>query len=513
MILKRWGLILWAACILIFAALHFVHLNADFPNYSRWMDWSKYTDEGWYGNAAIQYHLTGSWFVDGDFNTAAALPVWPFLEWLLFFFTGVSITAARALAVSFFAANLTLSYLLLRSQHNRWIAMLGVTLLATSSYLYCFSRLAILEPLLICLTLTNLNLAVRLPRLSRPALVSVLIGLLFTLMVLTKTTAVFLVPALAWAFWYPQRRDFKSFVRNAAIAAAATAISWGSYFFLLVRPHYLKDYKYLFFVNVYQKPTSIFGWLAAYYYSFHGGLWCDRILIPLAGILVLLVLVLCRSMLRNPVFISSLLAIGGYVFFVGYHNNMQPRYYAVLCYFAFFVIVQSVAALVQTKKILGYAALLPILVAVGMNATELVSYVRHPEYTWVTAAKKLTRYIDQHPNGNRLLLSISGNEIEMISHLPTICDDFGTLDLPSRIRKFKPGWYAAWNDLDPGTLEDLHTQYSLEQVAVFPAFDDEERNKLVLFKLHPLPGGMTLDPGERDLTEPLPWDRFSVPIE
>ena len=32
----------------VFFALHFVHLTADFPNHSPWMDWSKYTDEGWY---------------------------------------------------------------------------------------------------------------------------------------------------------------------------------------------------------------------------------------------------------------------------------------------------------------------------------------------------------------------------------------------------------------------------------------------------------------------------------
>lgn len=511
--LKRWGLFLWVSCIVVFAALHFVHLSADFPNYSRWMDWSKYTDEGWYGNAAIQYHLTGSWFVAGDFNTAAALPVWPFLEWILFFFTGVSITAARALSVVLFLANLTLSYKLLRSQNSRWIALLGVTLLATSSYLYCFSRLAILEPLLICLTLSNLNLAIRVPKMRWPLLTSVVIGVLFTLMVLTKTTAVFLAPALAWAFWYPQRKEFSAFVRRAIAAAGTSAVLWGFYFFVMVRPHYLKDYKYLFFVNVYQKPTTIFGWMAAYYYSFHGGLWCDRILVPLAGILVLLTLLFARQLWRNPVFVSSLIAIAGYVFFVGYHNNMQPRYYAVVAFFTFFVVAQTFAALLQNRKALGYAALVPILVAVSWNSIELLSFVRHPQYTFVHAARDLTRYIDEHPNGNRILLSISGNDVQFISHIPSICDDFGTLDLPSRIRKFKPGWYAAWNDLDPGTLEDLHTQYSLEQVATFPAFDDEDRNELVLFKLHPLPAGMRLDPGDQDLTQPLPWDKFSVPIE
>ena len=167
--LRRWGYAAWIAAIAGFALLHAWHLRADFPNGSPWLcDWAKFTDEGWYGNAAIRAHLFGNWYLAGDFNPAVAVPVWPFLEWLLFFFTGVTIEAARGLAVACFFVNLALSYLLLRRPGPRWIALLGVTLLVTSPFLYCFSRLAILEPLQTTLTLAALILAVRLPRLRRP---------------------------------------------------------------------------------------------------------------------------------------------------------------------------------------------------------------------------------------------------------------------------------------------------------------------------------------------------------
>src|SRR5271167_2461100 len=99
-----------------FFALHALHLNADFPNHSPWMDWAKYTDEGWYGDGAIRHFQRGHWHVPGDFNPAAALPVWPLLEGALFRFTGVSLVAARALTVSIFGLILLASYLLLR----RW---------------------------------------------------------------------------------------------------------------------------------------------------------------------------------------------------------------------------------------------------------------------------------------------------------------------------------------------------------------------------------------------------------
>src|ERR1017187_10112919 len=54
------------------------------------------------------------------------------------------------------------------------------------------------EPMLTALTLAALNLAVRLPGMRRREWASAWIGLLFTLMMLTKTTAVFLLPALGW---------------------------------------------------------------------------------------------------------------------------------------------------------------------------------------------------------------------------------------------------------------------------------------------------------------------------
>ena len=114
--LRRWGYAVWVVAIGAFAVLHAVHLGADFPNGSPWVfDWAKYTDEGWYGNAAARAHLFGNWYVAGDFNPAVAVPVWPFAQWVLYFFTGVRVEAARGLAIACFFASLVLSYMLVRA--------------------------------------------------------------------------------------------------------------------------------------------------------------------------------------------------------------------------------------------------------------------------------------------------------------------------------------------------------------------------------------------------------------
>jgi len=490
---------LWILGIAALFAAHFVHLSADFPNYSPWMDYSKYTDEGWYGNAAIRHFNQGSWYMQGDFNPAVALPVWPALLAFIFHFTGVSLIAARVLVLAIFAANLLLTYLLLRTQEKPWVALFALTVLVANAFLYAFSRLAILEPLLMCFLLLSWLLALRLPRQrsnTQRYLGLSVIGLLICLMVLTKTTAIFIIPSTLFLIWHAYGYKFRAALGPLISVIVAALVPWVVYYLVIVHPHYLSDYHYLFAANKWEQPTTFSGWIAAFWYAMHGVLWIDPILCCVVAALLLISTLLAPHLWKNPLVAASLLAAAGYIFFTGWHNNMQPRYYEVVIYPLVFILSLGVAAFIQKQRhtpkyvrlrLLIAASLLIVTVSTFDNLRQIFHYTTHPEYTFVHAAQNLTHYIDQHPNGNRLLLSISGDNIALVTHLPAICDDFGTWDLPLRIHTYQPGWYAAWNEIDPGTLEDLHTQYKLEQVASFHAFDDEDRNLLILYKLHPLP--------------------------
>ena len=543
---KRLAYALWIVFIALFAAAHAWHLRADFPNFSPWEDWSKYTDEGWYGNAAIRAHLFSNWYVSGDFNPAPAVPVWPFLLWVLFSVTGVTVQAARGLAVAFFFLNLFLSYKLFRERAPSWTGLLAVTLLVTSPFLYAFSRLALLEPLLMTFTLSAMNLALRLPHFRRKQSASALIGLLFTGMLFTKTTAIFLLPALVWVIAVPFWRQKRTLVRLLVVAGGSAAISFGLWMLLVVSRGLFTDYKYLFFVNVYKKPHGLWPRFLSFWWSFHGGLWADQVLIPLAGVLILAALgttlyirrhaalsklppdrldsramAWTNGLWSDPLFSGSVIAVAGYIAFMTYQNHPQPRYYVVVAFFSFFVVVRVMAQLLYREKLTrsvtpyraGLVVLAIVLITVVVNGVWTLRYVFHPQYTWVNAAQDLTKYIDEHPSGKRLLVSISGDEITLIAHLPTLCDDFGTQDLPSKMARYQPGWYATWNDLDPGTLEDLHVHFLLEQVAGFTAFDDPDRNVLYLFKLHPLSNGETREQTKMNLQVVLPGDKIDIPVE
>jgi 4-amino-4-deoxy-L-arabinose transferase-like glycosyltransferase len=499
----RWPYALWTLGILALFCLHFPHLLADFPNNSPWMDYSKYTDEGWYGNAAIRYYLTGHWYLHGEFNPAVALPVWPVLLALLFHFTGVSLIADRVLGLAVFGLNLLLAYTVVRTQAEKWVAFLAVTLLVSSPFLYAFSRLATLEPPLICFLLLSWLLALRLPRAAPRAqtLMLAAIGLLLCLMILTKTTAIFIIPSTLFLIARAFHFQLAS-CRALAIAATAAAAPWCAWYFLLVRPHYRVDYRYLFEANHWPQPTTIGGWIAAFWYALHGALWISPTLCVSAVAVLLLALIPHGSaaaseprqpgLWDNPLTIASLFAAAGYIFFAGWHNSPQPRYYETVIYPLCFVLTLGVADLIRRPRpvlvrICGAAAVAVMAVVSITGVFRIAGYIRHPEYTLINAAIGVTRYIDAHPGPHRLLLSISGGDIQLITHLPAICDDYGTWDLPYRIHVYQPGWYATWNELDPGTLEDLVTQYSLERVADFPAFDDPDRNLLILYRMNPLP--------------------------
>lgn len=472
----------------LFFALHAVHLNADFPNHSPWMDWAKYTDEGWYGDAAIRYFLRGSWYVPGDFNPAVALPVWPLLEALFFKIFGVSLATARSLAVCVFGGILVVTYLLLRRmRQGSLVPATAVLLLAVSPFIYAFTRLAVLEPLLILLTLTGLYAASFVtPQAAGRArwLPIIALGIVMPLMVLTKTTAVFLLPAVFWMLFAQAGYNWRSALRFVLPSSLIAAAIWGSYFLLFVRPHYLADYQYLFSANQYTSFDKEPLWTVIGN-TFRDGMWMGRISYVVVGFAIATVLITHRKAWRNPLYVSLLLWVSGYFFFLAYHNNLQPRYYLVVAIPLTILLAQSLTLLAEDRTWVRGAAVALVTIIAVRAGMQTIHYVRTPEYTYLDAARRIRQTIDADPRGNHLVLSISGSNLALMTGLPAICDDFGTMDLDKRVAAYKPGWFITWNLVEDDKMDALAPLYKLTRVAEYPALDDPERNLLIVYRLDP----------------------------
>lgn len=499
--------VLLLAVAALFFCLHFLHLTADFPNSSPWMDWSKYTDEGWYGDAAIRHYLTGHWYWSGDFNPAVALPVWPALELVVFKFTGVSPQAARGLTLCVFALTLVVFYRLLqrsaRALHPGSSPLAGplcVLFLCLSPYVYVFERMAILEPLVIALTALALLLARDLQPLSlaafrasstrdklRYASATLALGILLPAMVLTKTTAICLFPAVFYMVWASAGYRIRSFLRLAVPPAALGVVLWLAYFIGFVRPHYLADYRYLFSANAYTgielEPLA-----TVVLNTIKDGVWMGYVLYPAFFIVVALVLFWRPRLFNDPLFPSLLLWVGGYVAFLAYHNNLQLRYYLVIAVPITAAVALALDNFRQIRGRPGTAIASSVVAAVVLaitipDALLQIDFVRHPTYQFEAAAQAIKRIVLADPTHSHLVLSISGSDLTLMTGLPSIDDDFGTLDLDSRVAKYHPGWYAAWNELDDDKADAISPLYRPVRVAAFPALDDPDRNLLILYRL------------------------------
>src|SRR6185312_12546426 len=453
----RWVMLSVAAA---FFVLHFVHLRADFPNFSPWDDWSKYTDEGWYGDGAIRQVLFGHWYWKGDFNPAVALPVWPALEYLVFRFTGASLTAARALTVCIFGLTLYISWLLLRRHRTSGTALaapLAMFLLCTSPFLYAFNRTAIIEPLLICLTLLALLAASTLnARPSGPWTLSPgpwALGLL--------------LPAT---------------IRLAMLPGVIAAITWLAYYFFFAH-RYLEDYRYIFSANGYT-GFELAPLATVVLNTFSDGLWIGHVLYSLFFITMALAIFWRPRLFANPLVPALLLWIAGYFTFLGYHNNLQPRYYLVIAVPVILILSLAIDCFATTRITAIFATAAVLAIAIP-DAIRTLGFVFHPTYTFVNAAQSVRNVVLADKAHSNLILSISGSDLTLMTGLPSIDDDFGTMDLDERVRAYRPGWYAAWNQVDDDKMDALRPLYRLTRVAAFPAMDDPDRNLLILYRLDP----------------------------
>ena len=108
------------------------------------------------------------------------------------------------------------------------------------------------------------------------------------------------------------------------------------------------------------------------------------------------------------------------------------------------------------------------------------------------------RELAADPGHSRVVLSISGSDLSLMTGVPSVCDDFGTLTLNDRIARYRPGWFATWNEVEDDKMEALAPTYRLQRVLAAPAFDDTDRNLLILYRLDRLaPGGAAPAPGKR----------------
>lgn len=185
-----------ALIIIIFSLLRFVNIESDFPR--KYIDGGfVFTDEGWYCNAAIAKINTGKWQGEG-FQSMPIIPVNHLIQYATMSLFGVSATTTRATVSVFFCMFITAVYLCLRKIYGSKTSLAPIVVLAASSYLFAYSRIALLE--IEMLFFVTVSILFALNKKWLPAAVFTVVALL------TKTTAMFCIIPIAYLLFDNRKR-------------------------------------------------------------------------------------------------------------------------------------------------------------------------------------------------------------------------------------------------------------------------------------------------------------------
>jgi 4-amino-4-deoxy-L-arabinose transferase-like glycosyltransferase len=486
----RWTARLLLAVSAVFLLAGFMHLRADFPNGSPWSDWAKMTDEGWYGSAAIQHFLWGSWYLPGSFNPAVAMPVWPAMLGGWFAITGVGMLSARVLTMLLYTASAGLLYVLMRQVSGRVCSALAVLLTVANPLCYAFDRLAVLEPVNVFWMMLGFWLAATARRGAGRGIEvgrALLLGGLICLQVLTKATGVALVPAVLYLYWasLPGVRAAVARVWPVVLAGVTAALLWAGYFVLCVKPHYLADYHLLFTINDYRAHLSILPKMA--WVTLRDGLWLQAVVFPAALLIVVLSAKWLRSLWHTPLFVAAVLAAAGHLAYIGYHTNFQPRYYLVVAMPISIIVALGLRAVWEAAANRGGRLALTGGVAAALiwMGSSTVHYASHPDYSFLTAAQSIAVILRADGGPRPVLLSDSGADIALFTGVSAIDEGYSTGGLDAVLGRYHPGWYAAWSGWEDKSIAQVALRYRLDEVARYRVFDDPTRQVLVLYKLSP----------------------------
>lgn len=474
----------WASvCLtLIFSALHFVHLGADFPG--RWKEHAVLTDEGWYGRAAVLEVQQQSWHMAGDFNPAVATPLFPLLETGLFYLTGVNVTAARALEAGFFLVMIFGVMWLLWKETGVDVALWVGALLSTSYFYFALSRLAILE----APAAAFLVLAACCARMGRsPVLRGLCVGVLLLASVLVKLSSAFAVPAILY-FVSISASSTRSRVTAMAVSCLPLAAGLGFYRMALLRP-YAADYSYFSAINM-KNRLHLSGSVRSLAHALlDGGRFAP--LLYILAVLSLLYLV-GRRVRYSPLLKFSMLWAGCYALYMTAVHYAPPRYFvAAAVPFALWIGLATASSLQQPS---GWQFLFAIGIgaAILINGTLVGLYLAKPSYSFLGMAQNIRARMIENGNPNAYLLGHFADTMSMMSGVHSVNSEHGTEPLEWRIEHYHPAYYAGEaNSPDPQVLALLRKDFELTPIAHYDILNGKNRSMVVLYRLCPMPGSVS----------------------
>jgi hypothetical protein len=306
--------------------------------------------------------------------------------------------------------------------------------------------------------------------------------ILVTAMMLTKTTAAVLIPATVWIAWSAMGRKFAGLLRVLLAAVVFPSLLLKGYAALVSALGYGPDFSYFFGVNAIPDIDWLHTWGTLREF-FQDCFWIDRVLYPVGLVILLLTVAWKRKLWSNPLFTASWIVLAAQaVFIFTRQDDFAPRYYLVMLVPLILVVTLTFGELITHSRNTVAFLLVPVAVAFVLNVWMTGQFLIHRDSAFHDAALSIRDIIRGHPEQNALILGVSGNELSLMTGLPSINDGYGTEEMAKKVARYQPGWYVAWNDVALKD-EDFLSAYRLEKMANYPALDDDDRVALTLYRM------------------------------
>jgi 4-amino-4-deoxy-L-arabinose transferase-like glycosyltransferase len=473
------------AILVCFALLHFIHIEADFPQGANWSG-DLYTDEGIYTSAALAYSATGDWYRPGDWNAAVTLPVGHLVHALVFAIFGASLFSARLTILLCFVQILYLFYLVTKRYANEAAAFVVVALLVTNFYLFAYSRFAILDMIMCYFIMLALSIALLARKVNYGTLA--LAGLCLALATLTKYSAIIGLAPLAYIVWArAETNSLSNRLFRVAVPVALCGVivllylTWAS-------AYYPDDFTAYRNTLAARPETNIRALLFNLFRTLRVASTNDLLLAICVFFLIPI------SLITIPSYRNSLLVRGLCLWAFAYYLLLCTTTYIPPRYFIMFTI--PLLALVGLALMHAYQhnqwpmqrLLAPAIIAIliGVNLYRIASYLSHPEYTFVNMAREVTAITTQESSTKTpLILGNFSAGLSLITGIPYVNSEFGTIPLADRLKYYPATHYVALGN-EEETKSQLEEWYTLKQIKSWDVFHNYLRGQQVyLYELIP----------------------------
>ena len=480
----RWhlALLLLTICLL---ALRLWHICADFPNFHFYsQERARFTDEGFYTSAALHHFTLGHASVPGSWNPGVFMPVWSILVGLIFHFTGISVVAARSLAVACTWMGVVLAYAVARQYRSQTFACLATFLMAANALGFFFGRLAILEPSFVMFLLLAMYLAGRVH--SGGYVVAAVVGLVFVVATLTKSTAPFLLPAVLYPMWANNRANRPVAWRMLAVSLAVILLLLGCAN-LIWRAHYATDATIILGLRPWwQLEHSPMRLLRVFF----RGTWIDPVLFPVALAAIFAAAWRLRSFWRDTLFVTAVLWEAGYAAFIAFHYDGPPRYFVTLIAPTIWLAMMFLEWMCRANNRAALAVSACVAISLLWNIASIGDYLLHPRYSLVDASVAIKRIIiaehNKNPTQSKLLIGRGVDEVSLLSGGMAAIDSDGSMPLEEKLDVYHPGWFMDWTGRLPTLrMETVDAHRRLVERAAFPKLDRYRDAGIVLYQIFP----------------------------